>query len=89
MPNDKPQTTRFTVKYEDGHSHDEPWAKTVYFCMICGDKAVWFRDDGGDYYQGEQHMCTSCGSSWAMPSSPCPPSDWQDRQRLEALKHAE
>lgn len=78
-------TTRIiTISYKAGHSHKEKWDRTKYFCMECGEQAVWAAQDG-DYYQGERHMCALCGFSWNMPDSPSAPMDAND-QRWEAIK---
>lgn len=87
-----PNETTFLIHYPhaDGssHSYQEHWVSTSYYCMKCGSQSMWNRDDGGDYYQGEQFMCQACGYSWNLPSEPWAPTE-QDAQRWEALRNAQ
>ncbi len=78
------------VKYEAGHSYLERWIPTTYFCPGCGSREVWMRNDGGDYYVGEQYLCWRCGGDFYLPSGVQTnhASNWQTRQRLEAIRAA-
>ncbi len=38
----------------------ERWGRTEYFCPNCGKQKVWKQLDEGDYYVGEDHICTAC-----------------------------
>ena len=83
---------RSTGKMVASHAYQESWEKTNYFCPCCAAKNVWNRCDGGDYYQGEQFMCTACGVDWNWPSEPSVSNSIlypQDEQRLEQLRRLE
>ena len=76
----------FEVKYELGHSYEETWEKTDSFCPVCGIRNVWVQDSDGDYYQGPEFMCASCGASgvqWTGHDGR--KGNWQDRQRFDAI----
>jgi hypothetical protein len=75
----------FTVKYGAGHSYQESWETTEYFCPNCGRRDVWHETSGGDYYVGELHLCRSCKHGFHLPNGTQPANDWQDRQRFDAL----
>lgn len=70
---------------EFSHKYIEPWEKTGYFCPRCGTQEVWFRNDGGDYYVGEQHICTNCKCSFYLPDGVSDAYGEQDEQRLAHL----
>lgn len=70
---------------EFSHKYSEPWGKTEHFCPRCGKQEVWFRNDGGDYYVGEQHICTNCKCSFYLPGGVRDASGEQDEQRLAHL----
>lgn len=78
----------FTVKYEAGHTYDESWEKTDYFCPGCGKPHVWHETGPGDYYVGEQFLCLKCGGRFYLPGEVQTNHvrDWQTRQRLEVLR---
>lgn len=78
---------RVTVDY-GSHQSTEPWEKTDLYCLNCGRQEVWICDDGGDYYQGETHMCLSCEHSFNLPHYPTDPDD-QDEQRLRQIREYE
>lgn len=40
------------------------WKKTPFHCPNCSETEVYFRDDGGDYYLGEIHLCKSCHATF-------------------------
>lgn len=77
---------KLEVKYKAGHSYNETWVRTEYFCPGCGKQEVHMRDGGGDYYVGEQYICTACDHTFHMPSGMHQCHNWQDLQRLEALR---
>lgn len=80
----------FTNHYKAGHSYQETWTTTELHCPSCGAKKVWKDTSGGDYYVGEQYICTGCAFSFHMPSdghiNEKQDNDWQ---RLVALRDAE
>jgi len=61
---------------------EEDWVKEDIFCPGCGGKEVWRCDDGGDYYVGEQYLCTSCKKTFYLPSGIVGAVGEQNRQRL-------
>ena len=67
------------------HKYTETWETTRFFCPKCGERGVWFRNDGGDYYIGEQYICIFCKSTFYLPDGVINISDKQDTQRLEQL----
>lgn len=67
------------------HQYTEPWEKKDYYCPRCGKQEVWFRNDGGDYYVGEQHICTACKGGFHIPGGVNTATGEQDEQRLEHL----
>lgn len=75
----------FSVKYELGHSYEETWDKSEYFCPHCGKNEVWEQQGDGDYYQGVTYLCISCGGIFHLPQRPRP-ENWQDQQRIAELK---
>ena len=90
-----PFTKTFDVNYfknsygkeqELSHKYSEPWELTDYFCPHCGKKGVWFRNDGGDYYVGEQHICIECDHTFYLPNGIIKATNEQDAQRLARLK---
>ena len=75
------------VKYEAGHSYRESWSATDLHCPRCGAKAVWVEGGPGDYYEGPQHLCVACRTSFALPSlTEFHEKHWQTTQRLDAIK---
>lgn len=71
------------------HSYDESWEPTPYYCPHCGKRTVWHEMSGGDYYVGEQYLCTNCAASFELPSGAEPREDHeQDTQRLAAIRAA-
>ena len=82
-------TVSLSVKYEAGHSYNEQWEKSDYFCPRCGaGDSEWFQAScGGDYYVGETHLCLKCEAHFYLPTDPrAQPENWQDKQRLEAIR---
>ena len=73
------------IKYEAGHSYAERYEQTELFCPGCGVKGLWDEQGGGDYYVGENFVCTSCGAVFTMQFSQG--KGWQDEQRLEKLSN--
>jgi hypothetical protein len=71
---------------EFSHKYKEPWRSTDYFCPNCGIKSVWLRDDGGDFYAQEQHICISCDHTFHLPDGVKKCSNVQDSQRLAELR---
>ena len=67
------------------HTIDEEWEKTEYTCLMCAEREV-YKDSGfGDYYQGPQYICISCGHEWCLPNGPSL-VDKYDKQILDAIK---
>ena len=67
------------------HKYSENWAKTPLYCPGCGATEVWCSGGGGDYYVGEQHICTGCGSMFYLPNGLSAANGDQDAQRLKQL----
>jgi predicted RNA-binding Zn-ribbon protein involved in translation (DUF1610 family) len=61
-------TKTVVVKYQLGHERESEWTKTEYFCPNCGKLEVWSEDGPGDYYAGEDYVCTSCKCFFNLPS---------------------
>jgi transposase-like protein len=78
------------IKYQAGHTLSEVWETTDYFCPRCGKQDVWVEDSPGDYYTGPSHLCKACGADFSLPyGCDARPNNWQDSQRLEALRSAQ
>lgn len=67
------------------HKYREEWEPEDLFCPRCGQKAVWRCASGGDYYVGEQFLCTACRGSFYLPHGVTDSRGDQDEQRLRAL----
>ena len=76
----------FKNHYRAGHSYTETWEVTDYHCPKCGRLGVWHDTSAGDYYVGEQFICSGCEFTFYMPSSRDDCSDENDKQRLEAVR---
>jgi predicted RNA-binding Zn-ribbon protein involved in translation (DUF1610 family) len=74
------------VHYKAGHFYKEPWEKTTFFCLACGTQSVWAKRDGGDYYAGENYICSACGADWDLPKEPDDKVDYLKEQRLNGLR---
>ena len=58
----------YNHKYEAGHTYSETWETCGWFCPFCGMQDVWIENSGGgDYYHGENAICTSCKTVFAEP----------------------
>lgn len=45
------------------------WRKDdEYYCPNCGKPGVWFEIGSGDYYEGVDHICTSCEHYFTVPT---------------------
>lgn len=67
------------------HQYPELWSTTEAYCPRCAKKEVWFRDDGGDYYVGEQYICIACKGTFYLPAGVSECRNEQDEQRLAHL----
>ena len=76
----------FKVKYELGHSYEETWERSESHCPVCGERRVWVECGEGDYYDGPMYMCEACGSSGCKWYGDTRHNDWQDKQRLAAIR---
>lgn len=57
----------------------------MLFCPKCGRQGVWHDTSSGDFYVGEQYICSGCEYSFHMPCNrDC--SDHNDQQRLVAIR---
>ena len=63
----------------------EPWKQTQYHCVRCGVAGLMMRDDGGDVYTGEQHICLKCEATFCFHGAHSASDDW-DRARLAVLR---
>lgn len=57
---------RILNEYPGKHHYFDEFEKTEYFCPQCGAKEVWQEQGAGDYYVGEDWICTACSSIWKM-----------------------
>ena len=75
-------------KKEQSHQDTETWEYIDYYCPNCGKQTVWFRNDGGDYYIGEEFICLSCSHNFYLPTGTNDASkNEQGKQRLKYLKN--
>lgn len=76
-----------TIHYEAGHSYDETWAATHFYCPVCGKQPVWAEQGPGDFYVGSDYLCLACGATFTLPTySDAPNDDRQDAQRLADIR---
>jgi len=75
------------VRYEAGHTYQETWHQTDFFCPLCGLRKVWDEDSAGDYYLGTTLTCAACGGTFHFPSDAR--LNWQVQQRIGAFIEAE
>ena len=59
--------TTFDTRYKAGHIYSETWNKVGLHCPGCGVRGVWMRSGPGDYYVGEDYICTNCAHTWNLP----------------------
>lgn len=69
------------------HVYSEDWEFLPdTFCPNCGHKGVWANLEG-DFYVGNQHICTQCEYSFHLPScDKITKDDKAEQQRLVNLK---
>ena len=53
----------------EGSVPDLPWEKTPYYCLNCGEQAVWqvAAIEADDFYIGQQCYCTACTHGFFAP----------------------
>lgn len=74
-----------TINYKAGHSYEETWELSgELFCPHCGKRDVWVEQSGGDYYVGQQHLCSECRWTFYLPTI-AEANDENDQQRLAKL----
>ncbi len=59
---------KITIIYPQGHTNTSEWLKSAWYCIHCGKQEVWIEQGEGDYYEGPQHICSACGSFFAVPN---------------------
>lgn len=70
------------------HSYNEDWDRdNEYFnyCPSCGSKGTMWKQADGDIYEGELHMCSSCGSAFRSTGMYVPHATTFNTQRFEAI----
>ena len=79
------QSVKFKSPY--GHSNEETWKRIDIFCPACGKKEVWREEDWGDYYVGEEYLCTACGASFHLAGGLNNVTELDaSKKRLEVIK---
>ena len=76
----------------------ERWERDkLMFCPRCGERSIWYRvhrsrtakrDESGPgvYYEGPEHLCADCGTSFTIPEY-APQSDYPpDQERLKQIR---
>lgn len=58
---------RILNEYPTHHYFETYQRDESIYCPSCGSKGVWV-SDGADYYQGQEHICTNCNTSFSLPS---------------------
>lgn len=53
-------------EYPGCHHYWNNFEKSEYYCPNCGTKEVWQEQGSGDYYLGEEWLCTNCNHGWTM-----------------------
>lgn len=66
-------------------AYEEDWTKQDYFCPNCGQKEVW-AGGLGDYYAGQEHICTACRNEFYFYSSPSPATGKPADDLIKVLK---
>lgn len=72
-------------EYPGSHHYYQNYEKTDCFCPNCGSQEVWQEQGAGDYYLGEQWLCTACSSKWTM-QGPYTVKDINDMGKLVQLR---
>lgn len=72
------------------HEYSETWNRlTACHCPNCGKQGAVWRASDGDYYVGEQHICTACAFQFHMPSAGViEDHEEANTQRLQRLKES-
>lgn len=66
------------------HHYLMEFEKCNLYCPLCGDKSVWQEQGGGDYYFGEEFICTSCKHNFTI-QGPCLMSELNQLKKIEQL----
>lgn len=71
-------------EYPNHHYMDE-YQKCDLFCPNCGTRSVWQEQSPGDYYVGEDFICTACNQNFTI-QGPMPMSEPNQLKKIEQLK---
>lgn len=57
------------LEFKNSHHYFEEYEKeNNLYCPNCGKKSIWIEQGGGDYYEGANHICTSCRCQFSLPT---------------------
>lgn len=73
-------------EYPGSHHYVREYKKSQYFCPICGNKEVWEEMGQGDYYQGSDYVCISCGCKSYLDGCSDGPNEVRYMNILEQLR---
>lgn len=73
-------------EYPGSHHYWDEYEKTEYFCAKCGKQEVWESTGPGDYYVGNEALCTACGHGCHYMNGPSPAKDANELGILEQLR---
>lgn len=58
-------------EYPNSHHYLEEYnLDESLFCPGCSKATVYVEQSGGDYYEGPEHICISCDSTFSLPRGP-------------------
>ncbi len=76
-------------EYANSHHYWDELEKTNWHCAHCGQQEVWESVGGGDYYVGNESICTSCGWACYYLGGPKEIKDLNKLGMLEQLRTGE
>lgn len=71
-------------EYQYHHYMDE-YQKCDLFCPNCGVRSVWQEQSPGDYYFGENFICTACTHDFTI-QGPAPMSQQNQLKKIDQLR---
>jgi hypothetical protein len=57
-------------EYPGSHHYWDEFEKEPWHCPNCGQKELWTATGSGDYYVGNESICTACGHACYLLSGP-------------------
>lgn len=72
----------------DSHHYIEEFLPCDLFCPNCGYRSVWREQSPGDYYVGQEFICTACAHDFTIqgPDSMIRPNELKMLAQLKSGK---